>query len=101
MKRFDALVKQATKTRREQLLGNRIPYVVTPYKDKKGRVIYKAVKETYFVVTNYKKYYGIKAAFPFHLLAKAPGPIRPRRISGPTRKKTSPSGVGSSPPRRK
>ena len=55
MKRFNALVKHATRTRREQLanlIGNRIPYVATPYKDRKGRVIYKAVRETYFVVSN-------------------------------------------------
>lgn len=104
MKRFNALVKEATKTRRNalaEIIGNRIPWVVTPYKDRKGRVIYKAVKETYFVISNYKKYYGIKAAGPAHLLPKAPKAIRPIRVSGPTRKKTSPSGVGSSPPRRK
>lgn len=80
MKRFNALLKHATKTRREQLLGNRIPYVVTPYKDRKGRVIYKATRETYFVVSNYKKYYGIKAASPSHLIKKAPKAIRPLRI---------------------
>lgn len=83
MKRFNALLKHVTKTRREQLanlLGNRIPYVVTPYKDRKGRVIYKAVRETYFVVSNYKKYYGIKAASPSHLIKKAPKAIRPLRI---------------------
>jgi len=79
MKRFNALVNQATKTRQQQLLGNRIPYVVTPYKDRKGRVIYKATRETYFVVSNYKKYYGIKAAYPLHLIKKAPQAIRPAR----------------------
>lgn len=83
MKRFNALVKHATRTRREQLanlIGNRIPYVATQYKDRKGRVIYKAIRETYFVVSNYKKYYGIKAASPSHLIKKAPRAIRPARV---------------------
>jgi hypothetical protein len=84
MKRFDSLMKQATKTRLAQLnniLKNRIPYVVTPYKDRKGRVIYKATKETYFVISNYKKYYGIKAAGPVHMLSRAPRAIRPARTT--------------------
>jgi len=82
MTRFNSLIKEATKTRRQALVNmfaNKKPWIVTPYRDRKGRVIYKAVKETYFVISNYKKYYGIKAAGPAHLLAKAPKAIRPAR----------------------
>jgi len=82
MKRFNALVKETTKTRKELLAnllkGKLRPYVPTPYKDRKGRTIYRAVKETYFVISNYKKYYGIKAASPIHLLSRAPRAIKPK-----------------------
>jgi hypothetical protein len=83
MKIFNQLMKEATKPRRQALvnmIGKINPWVITPFKDSKGRIIYKTTKETYFVISNYKKYYGIKAAEPSHLLAKAPKAIRPVRI---------------------
>jgi hypothetical protein len=80
MTRFNSLIKESKKTRREMLLGNTKPFVVTPYRDRKGRVIYKAVRETYFVISNYRKYYGIKAAGPAHLIKNAPRAIRPKHF---------------------
>jgi hypothetical protein len=83
MKIFNQLMKEATKPRRQALInmfGKITPWVITPFKDSKGRIIYKTTKETYFVISNYKKYYGIKAAGPSHLLAKAPKAIRPKRV---------------------
>lgn len=62
LKRRNALLQTATKKapRRRQLLGI-LPWLVTPYKNMKGRPIYVTLRGSYIVRVDGKSLYGRKA----------------------------------------
>ena len=87
MKRANALLKHARRSRVASLLAEasqRRPIAVvvkmTPYKNKKGRVILELFRTTYVVRDGPRTLYGRKAASPKSLLKNAPRAIRPKKI---------------------